>query len=91
VLFVMAEKSAHADAIGGWLATEAEFGFEEGEVLVIHTRGDGDIQARDLDKVREAVREIDEPDNSIKVVVSVLMRSPHRRSHGARKRSLSAP
>ena len=73
ILFVMAEKSAHADAIGGWLAGEEEFGFEEGEVLVIHTNAQGEINKGDLDKAREAVREIDAPGNPIKVVVSVLM------------------
>lgn len=74
VLFVMAEKSAHADAIGGWLAEEKEeFGFAEDEVLVIHTNAKGDINKGDLDVAREAVREIDRSDNPIRVVVSVLM------------------
>ncbi len=73
VLFVMAEKSAHADEIGRWLVDEEELGFAPEEVLVIHTRGDGEVRAGDLEKAREAVGEIDRPDNPIKAVVSVLM------------------
>ncbi len=73
VLFVMAEKSAHADAIGKWLWQEEELGFSEDEVLVIHTRASGEILQGDLEKARVAAREIDEPGNPIKAVVSVLM------------------
>lgn len=73
VLFVMAEKSAHADAIGKWLWQEKEFGFTEDEVLVIHTRASGEILQGDLEKARVAARQIDEPGNRIKAVVSVLM------------------
>ncbi|CAA9283773.1 MAG: Type III restriction-modification enzyme helicase subunit, partial [uncultured Chloroflexia bacterium] len=73
VLFVMAEKSVHADAIGGWLAGEEELGFSEDEVLVIHTNTRGEVNDADLTKARKAVREIDAPDNPIKAVISVLM------------------
>ncbi len=73
VLFVMAEKSAHADAIGKWLWQEKELGFSEDEVLVIHTRASGEILQGDLEKARVAAREIDGPGNPVKAVVSVLM------------------
>lgn len=73
VLFVMAEKNAYADALGEYLWKTKEFGFKESEVLIIHTDSDGDINKADLDKAREAARDIDLPDNRIKAIVSVMM------------------
>lgn len=73
VLFIMAEKSVYADEIGKWLVETPEFGFKESEVLVIHTDTTGEITQADLEKAREAARDIDLPKNKIKVIVSVLM------------------
>ena len=73
VLFVMAEKSNHADRIGEWLVENDETGLSAEEVLVIHTDTKGAVTQKDLDKAREAVRDIDNPQSKIKVVVSVLM------------------
>ncbi len=73
VLFIMLEKSAHADAIGKYLIDTSEFGFKESEVLIIHTDGAGEITNKDLEKAREAARDIDEPGSKIKVIVSVMM------------------
>jgi len=73
VLFIMAEKNVYADAIGEYLWETREFGFKEAEVLVIHTDKAGEITKKDLDKAREAARDIDKPGNKIKAIVSVLM------------------
>ena len=73
VLFLMAEKNVYADAIGKYLWRTKEFGFKESEVLVIHTDSEGEITKKDLEIAREAARDIDGPDNKIKVIVSVMM------------------
>ena len=41
--------------------------------MVIHTDKEGEITKADLEKAREAARDIDKPENKIKVIVSVLM------------------
>src|SRR5262249_5635595 len=73
VLFIMAEKNAYADAIGVYLWQTEEFGFKESEVLVIHTDQTGEVTQRDLDKARQAARDIDKPGSQIKAIVSVMM------------------
>jgi type III restriction enzyme len=73
VLFIMAEKNVYADALGKYLVDTKEFGFKESEVLVIHTDEAGEVTKKDLDKAREAARDIDKPGNKIKAIVSVMM------------------
>ncbi len=73
VLFIMAEKNLYADAIGEYLWKTKEFGFKEAEVLVIHTDAAGEITKKDLDKAREAARDIDKAENKTKAIVSVMM------------------
>lgn len=73
VLFIMAEKSVYADAIGEYLWKTREFGFKESEVLVIHTDAAGEITKKDLDRAREVARDIDKAESRIKVIVSVMM------------------
>lgn len=73
VLFIMAENSKIADAIGEWLVGTPECGLKQRDVLVIHTRRNGEILNRDLEKAREAARDIDQPGNPVKVIVSVMM------------------
>ena len=73
VLFIMAEKSVYADAIGKYLGKTKEFGFKKGEVLVIHTDKVGEITKKDLDKAREAARDIDKVESKVKAIVSVMM------------------
>lgn len=73
VLFLMAEKNVYADALCEYLWKTKEFGFKESEVLVIHTDSEGEITKKDLDKAREAARDIDKPDNRTKAIVSVMM------------------
>lgn len=73
VLFVMAEKTVYADALGEYLWKNAEFGFKQSEVLVIHTDSTGEIQKRDLEKARQVARDIDKAESKIKAIVSVMM------------------
>ena len=73
VLFIMAEKNAYADAIGKALHEDQVFGFDESEVLVIHTDNTGEVRKGDLDKARQAARDIDKATSKIKVIVSVMM------------------
>lgn len=73
VLFIMAEKNVYADAIGEYLWKTKEFGLKEAEVLVIHTDAAGEITKKDLDKAREAARDIDKAESKVKVIVSVMM------------------
>ena len=71
VLFIMAEKTNQADAIGKYLRENRSFGFKKSEVLVIHTDTKGEITKGDLEEARESARDIDE--NEVKAIVSVLM------------------
>jgi type III restriction enzyme len=73
VLFIMAEKNVYADALGEYLWKTTEFGIKESEVRVIHTDTSGEITKSNLDEARELVRDIDNPDNKIKAIVSVMM------------------
>ena len=73
VLFIMAEKSAYADALGEYLWKTKGLGFREREVLVIHTNTAGEITQKDLEMARQVARDIDKPENRIKAIVSVMM------------------
>jgi len=73
VLFIMAEKNVYADTIGEYLWKTKEFGLKESEVLVIHTDAAGEITKKDLDKAREAARDIDKAESKVKAIVSVMM------------------
>lgn len=73
VLFIMTEKNAYADVIGEWLRSTPETGMSRAAVCVIHTKNDGNVRESDLEEARQAVRDIDRPDNKIQAIVSVLM------------------
>ena len=73
VLFVMAEKNAYADTLGEYLWKTREFGFKESEVLVIHTDNTGEVRKGDIEKARQAARDIDKAESKIKAIVSVMM------------------
>jgi type III restriction enzyme len=73
VMFVMCESIQHADRIGDWLRDRSGGGLKRNEVLVIHTDKEGEVKKGELDELRRLAREIDEPDNPIKAVVSVLV------------------
>ncbi len=42
-------------------------------MLVIHTDSEGEVTKSDLEEARRAARDIDKPDNKVKVIVSVMM------------------
>jgi len=75
VLFIMAEDTVAANEVYEYLLGYPSF--NEDNVLLIHTKergkDKGEISDKDLDKAREAARKIDDPDNKIDVIVSVLM------------------
>ena len=73
VLFIVAEKNVYADAIGEVLHKNQDFGFDESEILVIHTDNTGEVRRGDLEKARQAARDIDKDASRIKVIVSVMM------------------
>lgn len=74
VMFIMCENVRHADDVGAFLLDKRHgFGFKENEVLVIHTKGQGEIRDSDLDELRRQSRMIDEENSPIRVVVSVLI------------------
>ena len=78
VLFVMVDDTRNCDEVGAWLQkTYQEF---EGAVLVIHTKNNGEISEassgknkEELERLRKAANEIDNPASPYKVIVSVLM------------------
>ncbi len=73
VLFVMAEKNVYADALGEYLWKTREFGYKKSEVLVIHTDNTGEVRKGDIEKARQAARDIDKAESKIKAIVSVMM------------------
>ncbi|HMC04442.1 MAG TPA: DEAD/DEAH box helicase family protein, partial [Actinomycetota bacterium] len=74
VMFVMCETIQHADRIGAWLTEKGSpFRLKPDEVLIIHTDKEGEVKKADLDELRRKAREIDDPANPVRVVVSVLV------------------
>lgn len=73
VLFIMAEKNVYADKLGDYLCKTEEFNLKKAEVLVIHTDNTGEVRKGDIEKARQAARDIDSPKSNIKVIVSVMM------------------
>lgn len=73
ILFIMTEKNVYADAIGEYLWKTKEFGFNESEVLVIHTDSKGEITKKYVEEARQVARDIDKVDSRIKAIVSVMM------------------
>ena len=73
VLFIMAEKNVYADALGQYLWKNGGVGFKESEVLVIHTDNTGEVRKGDLEKARQAARDIDTAESNVKAIVSVMM------------------
>jgi type III restriction enzyme len=73
VMFVMCESIQHADLVGEWLRDQSGGRLKADEVLVIHTDREGEVKKGDLDDLRKAARDIDEPSSRIRAVVSVLV------------------
>ena len=74
VMFIMCETIQHADKIGQWLTDKSSpFRLKDSEVLIIHTDKEGEIRKGQLDELRQKARDIDDPGNPVRVVVSVLV------------------
>ena len=74
ILFIMAEKNVFADKIAESIAKlGSSYGIAKDEIMVIHTDSSGDVRKSDLESLREEARDVDNPKNKIKVIVSVLM------------------
>jgi type III restriction enzyme len=73
LLFVMLNSTDEADDVGVWLRDTYPEDFAGDKTLVIHTKGDGDIKDKDLDRARKVAREVDEPTCEVNAIVSVLM------------------
>lgn len=76
VLFIMAEKNDYADKIAEAvkkISYSEKLGIKESEILTIHTDSTGEVRKSDLETLRDYARDIDKPENKIKVIVSVLM------------------
>lgn len=72
LLFVMAEDTKDADSIAERLRRENEFK-DKDRVLVIHTKGNGEITQKDLEAARAAARDVDSGNSRVRAIVSVLM------------------
>ncbi|MGA9349847.1 MAG: DEAD/DEAH box helicase family protein [Anaerolineae bacterium] len=74
VLFILTSTIDEADEIGNAIIEDLDNPYTNEEVLVIHTnKTTGEILKRDLETARRVAREIDEPENKVEVIVSVLM------------------
>jgi len=82
VLFIMAERNNYADRIAEAIRSQKKnLGLKhpKEEVMVIHVKskdtgkGETEILDKDLPRLRKLAREIDEPNNKVKIIVSNLM------------------
>ncbi len=73
ILFLMMNDTNDADDVADWLRSAYPKEFAGELTQIIHTDRGGDVKKSDLDKAREAVRNVDRPDNPIHAIVSVLM------------------
>lgn len=78
ILFIMLNSTAEADDVGTYLQSKypSDFGANsdaEAQLLVIHTDNSGDVSKKDLDVARDVARRVDENENAVNAIVSVLM------------------
>lgn len=73
ILFVMLNDTEEADEVGDWLRTKYPSEFGDTRTLVIHTDSKGEVSKKDLDKAREVARRVDDEQNPVNAIVSVLM------------------
>lgn len=78
ILFVMTDDTRNCDEVAEYL--ESRYAELKGAVLVIHTKNNGEISEastgkskEELDKLREASRNIDDPMSPYKAIVSVMV------------------
>lgn len=80
VLFVMTDDTRNCDEVGDYLRHRFHELSGKDEVLVVHTKNNGEISEasagkskEELDRMREASRGIDEPSSPVKAIVSVMV------------------
>lgn len=73
LLFVMLNSTDEADDVGARLRELYPEDFGGRKTLVIHTKSNGEITAKDLEYARKAAREVDSTASPINAIVSVLM------------------
>jgi type III restriction enzyme len=73
ILFIMLNDTDEADDVGDWIRTKYPSEFGGDKTLVIHTDNKGEVSKKDLDKAREVARRVDEEQNPVNAIVSVLM------------------
>jgi type III restriction enzyme len=73
LLFIMMNDTSEADDVGDALRRIYPDEFGGGKLLVIHTDKSGEVSKKDLDEARQLARRVDEPENLINCIVSVLM------------------
>ena len=73
VLFIMMNSTEEADDVAEWIAKAYPAEFGSGKTQIIHTDKSGEVSKKSLEVARKAVRGIDDPQNPIHAIVSVLM------------------
>jgi type III restriction enzyme len=73
VLFVMMNSTKDADDVADYLRAKYPAEFAGEKLHVIHTNRVGDISKGEEDTARQIAQQIDEPDNPVNCIVSVLM------------------
>ncbi|BCS90799.1 MAG: type III restriction protein res subunit [Candidatus Micrarchaeota archaeon] len=70
ILFFQCPNNREADKLKDYLETIPE---ARGKILLIHTDSTGDISKSDIERARDAARDIDSEDNHYEVIVSTMM------------------
>lgn len=73
ILFVMLNDTSEADDVADYLQKTYPSEFGGNKLLTIHTNRSGEIAKGDLDKARQAARDVDLPTSPVNAIVSVLM------------------
>jgi len=73
VLFVMMNSTKDADDVANYYRAKYPGEFAGDKLLVIHTDRKGEVSKRDIEKARQASREIDSGTSPINAIVSVMM------------------
>ncbi len=73
VLFIMMNSTEEADDVADWIAKAYPGEFGDAKTQIIHTDKQGNVSKKDLEAARKAVRGVDDPQNPIHGIVSVMM------------------
>ncbi|MBM4422687.1 MAG: hypothetical protein FJ030_04760 [Chloroflexi bacterium] len=73
ILFVMMNDTSEADDVADYLQKTYPSEFGGDKLLTIHTNRSGEIAKGDLDKARQAARDVDIAASPVNAIVSVLM------------------